>query len=118
MLLAGAGGAVGALARAGVAELIPRASGEFPWATLLVNVVGCLAIGAAARRITPISDLWRFGVTGVIGGFTTFSTFANETRDLLGQRNPITALVYIGASLAAGLVCVEFGFKAAKTRRH
>ena len=111
-MLAGAGGAIGALARAGVAELIPRTSGEFPWATLIVNVVGCLAIGVAARRVSPLSDRWRFGVTGVIGGFTTFSAFADEVRDLLATDARLAALAYIVVTLVVGLVAVELGFRA------
>lgn len=112
-LLAGAGGAIGALGRWAVAELIPRAGGAFPWATLIVNLVGCLAIGFAARRLSPLGDAWRFGVTGVIGGFTTFSTFANETRDLLDAAEPLTAFVYVTVSIGAGLVCVDLGFRGA-----
>lgn len=112
LLLAGAGGAIGALARAGVAELIPRSTGEFPWATLVVNLIGCLAIGVAARRLSPIGDAWRFGVTGMIGGFTTFSTFANETRDMFDADRPLVALAYVALTVTAGLVCVELGFRA------
>ncbi len=111
LLLAAVGGAIGALARAGIAELVPYSTGEFPWATLLVNVVGCLAIGAAARRLHPVWASWRFGVTGVIGGFTTYSTFANETRDLLDAGRPVVALTYVTVTVAAGLACVDIGFR-------
>lgn len=113
LLLAGAGGAIGALGRAGIAEIVPHSAGEFPWATLLVNVIGCLAIGAAARRLSPLGDAWRFAVTGVIGGFTTFSTFANEVRGLFDENEQVLALVYVTVTVAAGLVCVDLGFRGA-----
>ena len=109
ILFAAAGGAIGALARAGVAELVPRSDGEFPWATLIVNVVGCLAIGVAARRLSTRGNAWPFVVTGVIGGFTTFSTFANETRDLFAAERPIAAFVYVAVTVAAGYACVAIG---------
>lgn len=115
LLLAGAGGALGALGRAGVAELVPRSAGGFPWATLIVNVIGCCAIGVAALRLSPISDGWRFGVTGVVGGFTTFSAFADETRDLIGSDRPTLALVYVAVTLITGLLAVELGFRTTLT---
>lgn len=110
LILAGTGGAIGALGRWGIAELVPRSFGGFPWATLIVNIVGCVAIGVAARRLSPTSDEWRFVVTGLIGGFTTFSTFANETRELLEAR-PAIAVVYVAASVGIGLVAVDAGFR-------
>jgi fluoride exporter len=113
-LFAAAGGAIGALGRAGVAELVPRSTGEFPWATLIVNLIGCLAIGVAARRLSPRSGAWPFAVTGVIGGFTTYSTFANETRDLLAEW-PIVAIVYVVVTVAAGYACVEIGLRSPGT---
>jgi len=108
LVLAATGGAIGALGRWAIAELIPRSAGGFPWATLLVNIAGCLAIGVAARRLMPASAEWRFAVTGLIGGFTTFSTFANETRELLGAR-PAMAVAYVAASLGIGLLAVDAG---------
>lgn len=109
IVLAGAGGAIGALARWGIAEVMPRPDSGFPWATLAVNVVGCLLIGFGARRIDPASELWRFAVTGVLGGFTTFSSFAVEIRVLLADDRAATALWYVAATLVAGLVAVELG---------
>lgn len=110
VVLAGTGGAIGALGRWAIAEMLPRSTGAFPWATLIVNIVGCFAIGIAAGRLVPTSDEWRFAVTGVIGGFTTFSTFANETRELLGTR-PGVALAYVASSLGIGLLAVNAGFR-------
>lgn len=107
LLIVGVGGAVGAAGRWGVGELIPGSDGGFPWATFIVNVVGCLAIGLATRWLVRGSDAWLGAVVGVLGGFTTFSTFAVETRGLLDGGRGGTALVYVGASLIVGLVAVD-----------
>ena len=104
--LVGAGGAAGAIGRWSIAELLDRPPGGFPWATLLVNLVGCLAIGAASRRWRPGSDRWTFGVTGVLGGFTTFSAFANETRELLADGRAPVALLLVAATLLGGITAV------------
>ena len=82
-LLAALGGALGALARWGVAEALPPSPGGWPWATLLVNLTGCLLLGvllggprAPAPPAAPGSRPF-LGV-GVLGGYTTYSTFAVE----------------------------------------
>ena len=109
MALVGAGAAIGALGRWAVAELISTDPGRLPWATLFVNVVGCLVIGVAARRVRPATDVWFAWVTGALGGFTTYSTFANEVRGLAADGHPGLAGIYLGVTLAAGLVAVEIG---------
>jgi CrcB protein len=101
------GGAFGATGRWGVGELVAGTAGGFPWATFVVNVVGCLLVGLATRRVVRGSDAWLGLVVGVLGGFTTFSAFAVETRALLDGGHGGTALVYVGASLVAGLVAVD-----------
>lgn len=94
------GGALGSLARYGVAMATTRIMGlAFPWGTLIVNAAGGLAIGALAARIGPEADGARlFWGAGVLGGFTTFSTFSLETVRLL-ERDPTAALLYVAASL-------------------
>ena len=114
MLLVGAGAAVGALARWAVAEVVNTAPDGFPWATLLVNVLGCLMIGVVSRRLAPATDAWFAGVSGALGGFTTFSAFANEARTLADLDRPVLALVYVGVTLVAGLAGVEVGRAAAR----
>lgn len=104
-----AGGACGALARWAVAEAMPVEAGAFPWATFVVNVVGCLAIGLAARSIVRGTELWYGLVTGVLGGLTTFSAFALEARDLVADDRTVIAVAYVGATLAAGSIAVELG---------
>ncbi len=114
-LLAAAGGAVGALARWGVTVALPRSSGHWPWATLAVNLTGCLLIGVllavlAARR--PDDDRLRtFLGAGVLGGFTTFSAFAVEVVDLLRADALLRAAGYVGVSVLGGLVAVAAGLR-------
>jgi CrcB protein len=109
MVLVGLGAAVGAAARWLIAEVVTTAPGELPWATLLVNVLGCLMIGVASRRIRPASDTWSVAVTGVLGGFTTWSALANEVRGLADAGHAALAMLYLGVTLVAGLVAVELG---------
>jgi CrcB protein len=114
-LLAAAGGALGALARWGVAVALPRSAGHWPWATLAVNLGGCLLMGVllavlAARR--PDDDRLRtFLGAGVLGGFTTFSAFAVEVADLLRAGVPLLAAGYVGVSVLGGLVAVAVGLR-------
>ena len=108
------GGALGALGRYAVDSLIERhTESVFPWATFTINMTGCLAVGfliagLVDRHRTPT---WlRAGlVVGFCGGFTTFSTFAQETLDLLEGRHVIVAAASEGASIALGLVAVFVG---------
>jgi CrcB protein len=107
------GGAAGAALRYGVAQLLPRDPEGFPWATFLVNVTGCLAIGTLMVAIAawwPRSRYVRplLGV-GVLGGFTTFSTYALESRDLVAAGAAPTSLLYVVATLGAGLLAVVAG---------
>jgi fluoride exporter len=101
------GGAVGASLRWGVGQLIEPRTDGFPWATFIVNVVGCVAIGFAARRVPRNSDAWLGLVVGVLGGLTTFSAFAVETRSLLDSGHAATAAAYVVATLVVGLGATE-----------
>ena len=69
--------------------------GGWPWATLAVNLVGCVAIGIAARRLRVGTVAWAFVVTGVLGGFTTFSSFAVEVDQLIDADRAGVALGYV-----------------------
>ncbi|GAA1511003.1 fluoride efflux transporter CrcB [Kribbella lupini] len=110
-----AGGVVGSLARYGVADAWPHQQGGFPWATFVVNVVGCFLIGVLLARITPQTHplLRPFLGTGVLGGFTTFSTFAVDTDRLLPD-HAVVALVYFFGTLAAAMVAVWAGDRVAR----
>lgn len=110
MLLATAGGAVGAGARHLVSVLLPAEPGGLPAATLLVNVVGCLLLGLLVARCAEHPVLRPLLGTGVLGGFTTFSALALQTDRLLADR-PLVALSYLAASTALGLAAVVTGLR-------
>jgi CrcB protein len=102
------GGAIGATGRWAVAELLdevgaPHVPGTWPWATLMVNVIGCLLIGVAARTLSAGTVAWAFAVTGVLGGFTTFSALAVELNDLADAERLPVAVLYGAVTLAAGI---------------
>ncbi|MER6114630.1 fluoride efflux transporter CrcB [Streptomyces sp. NPDC001743] len=104
------GGAAGASTRYGAALLWPTATGGFPWTTLVVNVVGCAVIGVF---MVVISEVWTahrlvrpFFGTGVLGGFTTFSTYAVDIERLVDGGRIRAGLVYTGLTLLAALAAV------------
>ncbi|MCZ4094941.1 CrcB family protein [Streptomyces sp. So13.3] len=104
------GGAAGACARYGAALLWPTPVGGFPWTTLLVNTVGCAVIGVF---MVLISEVWTahrlvrpFFGTGVLGGFTTFSSYAVDIRNLLEQGEAGTGLAYLAGTALAALAAV------------
>jgi CrcB protein len=107
------GGGLGSLARYGLARALPTAPGDFPWATFTVNVAGSFALGLLmvyVLEVWPPSRLVRpFLGVGVIGGFTTFSTYGVETRGLLAAHAWTLAAAYALGSLAAGLTAVWAG---------
>lgn len=109
----GAGGALGSLARWGVAEALPHSPDRVAWGTLLVNVAGSLLLGVLMALVL---DVWSgrryvrpFWGVGVLGGFTTFSTYELDARGLLAAGRPGVALGYLAGSLLAGLVAVALG---------
>lgn len=97
------GGTLGATARWAVGtQLAPEAPDGFPWSTFAVNVLGCLLIGLASTRIRRPTLLWSFVATGVLGGFTTMSSFAVELNDLADAGATDTMVAYLVATLVAG----------------
>ncbi len=105
-LAVAAGGAVGALARAGLAEALAPADGAWPWATLLANVVGTLLLAVLVRR----GVAGRAGLAlgpGLCGALTTFSTLLVELVALLRDGAAGTAAGYALVSLAAGLAAAS-----------
>ncbi|MEU9239103.1 fluoride efflux transporter CrcB [Streptomyces sp. NPDC048385] len=113
------GGALGAVARYALALALPTATGGFPWATFWTNVIGCAVIGAFLVLITEGLSAHRlvrpFFGTGVLGGFTTFSTYAVDIQKLADHGRPAVALAYLAATLCAALTAVWCA--AAVTRR-
>lgn len=104
------GGALGALARHGLAVAVPASPGALPVATLLTNLSGCLALGLLAGAWPEAPWLRPFLGTGVLGGFTTFSTFAIET-DRLPAAAPVVALGYVSLSTAGGVALAAAGLR-------
>ncbi|MCM6776482.1 CrcB family protein [Nocardia sp. CDC159] len=123
-----AGGSVGAVARHGLAQLWPTAPGGFPWATFATNVSGCLLIGILMVLITEVwvghRLLRPFLGVGVLGGFTTFSTYAGETRNLLRPDTIGLAFGYLAGTLVCALLATLLGARltraaaAARRRGH
>ena len=117
LLAVAVGGVIGAEARYGLGRALPTAAGDFPWITLLINVAGCLLIGmlmVLALDVLPTHRLLRpFLGTGVLGGFTTFSTFEVDVVRLVDDHHAVTAILYVVASLTACLVAVWVGVTAA-----
>ena len=110
------GGALGAATRYGVdAAIEPRSESTFPWATLAINTSGCFAVGFIIAAIVDRHHAphWLRAalVVGLCGGYTTFSTFAQETLDLAEGAHVLTALTTIVASVGMGLLAVFAGSK-------
>lgn len=105
------GGAVGALARWSAGEVVPEGSGP-PATTLAVNVIGSFLLAAlpavAAVRRRPLLAL--FLGTGLLGGFTTFSAYAEQSRSLAASGRPGLAAVYVAGTLAACLLAALAGW--------
>jgi len=109
------GGILGSLARFLVsAWWNPDSVGEFPFGTLVINALGCLMIGMVVPVLAghPREEHWRpFIVTGVLGGFTTFSALAIETGVMLDEGKLALAALYIGMTLLLGLLAVPLGVR-------
>ncbi|MGY0061729.1 FluC/FEX family fluoride channel [Streptomyces sp. LZ34] len=104
------GGGAGAAARYGMALLWPTPAGAFPWTTFVINAVGCALIGVLLVLITEVWAAHRlmrpFFGTGVLGGFTTFSTYAVDIERLADGGHLPTALAYLAATPLAALAAV------------
>ena len=113
ILLVAIGSGLGGVLRYLVPCWMGAAKG-FPWATLTVNVVGSLLIGLLSGLLarhggTSAESIRAFAVVGFCGGFTTFSTFSNETLRLMENGPWLSAVAYVGLSVAAGLAAVFLG---------
>lgn len=118
LLAISAGGALGSLARWGVGELVPWSGDGFPWATFLENVSGAFALGVL---VVFLLDVWPpsrylrpFLGVGLLGGYTTFSTYMLEARELLVGDQAAIAMAYVVGSLLGGLLAVWLGIESAR----
>jgi CrcB protein len=113
-----AGGALGTLARYGLAQLVPLSAGAFPWATFVTNITGSFALGLVLvvllRRFPSNRFARPFVATGFLSGYTTYSTFALETVLLARDGNVALAAAYAVASLLAGFAAVYAGIVAGR----
>ncbi|MCA1958902.1 MAG: fluoride efflux transporter CrcB [Nitrospira sp.] len=116
LLLIGTGGFVGSILRYLISGAVQTASQSiaFPYGTLAVNVIGCFLIGflseLAEGRGLFSPDARAFLIVGILGGFTTFSTFGNETMNLLRDGEWAMALLNVGAQVVLGLGGVWLGY--------
>jgi CrcB protein len=120
LLLVGAGGFIGSALRYLIGGLVQQSSigAKFPLGTLAVNLIGCFVIGLLSQLVDQRSlfsaEMKAFIFIGVLGGFTTFSSFGNETIDLWRADKEILALTNIGAHVFICLFAVCVGRAAAK----
>lgn len=108
-------GAAGALSRYGIGAVVGVRT--FPWATLGINVAGSFLLGVLLRvglaRDWPETTTVPLAV-GFLGAFTTFSTFSNETYDMLHTDRAAAAALYLGLSVVGGLLAAAAGYATAK----
>ena len=121
LALVAVGGALGALARYGLLRAFPVGAGTFPTTTFVINVVGAFVLTVLlewlVRRGTPEHWLRVFVGIGVLGAFTTFSTFATELALLWRDHERATAIAYAVASVVAGVLAVFVGLLVTGWRR-
>lgn len=112
------GGAFGAVGRYGLSRLmIKLLPGAFPWGTFVVNLLGCLVMGAIMAHVSKIAlyPVLQAGVvTGVLGALTTFSTFSLEVVILVERREFLIAGLYLVGSVLAGVLGIVAGGGAAR----
>lgn len=106
------GGMLGSVARHAVSVLLP-ATGDVPWSTVVVNVTGCLLIGVLMVLVVEGRGTHRlvrpFLGVGVLGGYTTFSTYTVDAQVLVADGRPAVALGYLAGTVAAALLAVQLG---------
>jgi len=113
LIIVGAGSFVGGALRYLISQYMKPASAGFPFGTFCVNILGCFLIGLFyglfARYSSNSSDWCLLLTTGFCGGFTTFSTFCNESMTMVQNGNWGTMVIYIGGSVLLGILAVLLG---------
>jgi len=114
-LLVGIGGALGSMARYGSGVLVGRLwTASFPLGTMLINIVGSLAMGLFIGFLARTTPAWQadarlFVAVGIFGGFTTFSSFSLDTIAMIERGEVLPALVYVVGSVAIGIAALYVG---------
>lgn len=108
------GGAIGASFRYGLGLYLIRPNMIFPWTTWSINLLGCFLAGVffafSQKYIFLQHEMRLFLMVGILGGFTTFSSFGLETFQLLKQGEMIIALSYVLSSIMVGVILLALGF--------
>ncbi|ARM30144.1 fluoride efflux transporter CrcB [Prosthecochloris sp. HL-130-GSB] len=119
IFLVGVGGFAGAAARYLVGVALSAQLSAFPFATLLVNLAGCLIVGVLSELSSATSllppELRLILATGFCGGFTTFSSYINETSVLLRSGELFPAVFYLAVSVVLGMICLYTGMLLARS---
>ncbi len=107
------GGILGTGMRLALDAVVPHSDTQFPWSTLIINVVGSFVLGLLVARVWPSAPAWlRAGLgTGVLGSFTTFSALIVSLFTLTQAGNDMLALVYLVVSLGGGLAAALLGLR-------
>ena len=119
VILVTIGGGIGSASRYLVSTwAAARFGADFPYGTLIVNIVGCFIIGAFMTVVTErliVSPYWRLFVTvGIVGGFTTFSSFSYETIHLLQEADALRAVYNVSLNVLVGFFATWLGIGLAK----
>jgi CrcB protein len=119
-MLVVAGGMVGTAIRAALESAMPAAPGHWPWATFLINITGAFVLGSLLEALvrTGRDEGWRRGVrltagTGLLGGYTTYSTFSVEVVQVSRDGALLIGPMYALASVALGLAAAGLGYRVA-----
>ena len=115
LLIVGAGSFIGGAMRYLLSTLMKNVFGQgFPWGTLSVNLLGCFLFGVVfavfSKNSSADNTLYLLLTTGVCGGFTTFSTFANESVQMLQHGNISGFIGYVATSVIAGFLLLALGY--------
>ncbi len=122
LLIVGVGSFIGGAIRYLLSVFMKNLCGQgFPWGTLSVNLLGCFLFGIVfaifSKSSSTDSTLYLLLTTGICGGFTTFSTFANESIQMLQQGNIFGFIAYVATSVIAGLALIALGYWIVKAIR-
>ncbi|MBG0788244.1 MAG: fluoride efflux transporter CrcB [Anaerolineaceae bacterium] len=115
VLIIGLGGFAGAVLRYSLSGFVQNATqnGSFPYSTLVINLLGCVIMGALSELVESFgffsAEIRSFLFIGLLGAFTTFSTFGNESVNLLREGNHLLSFLNIGLHILLGLGAIGLG---------